>query len=319
MHAGIPQEIHQKRLKMHLANVADRQKYFDPETMEFFDTLTEERDCPVCHVNHEQFVFFKDGGRYVKCTQCDMIYLNPVFKDEHLENHYRNNHDCQSEIATNENLFYTALYSKGLQAVESVASKGNILDIGCSAGNFLDLALQNSWKTYGIELNEKEASYAIQKGHTVYNNLLEEVIFEHPMDVVTLWDVFEHLKNGREYLTRIKSLLSSTGVIFMQIPSADSLAAKMLQEKCQMFDGIEHVNLYSYKAIKNLANECGLQILNHETVISEIGVMNNYLNYDHPYLGSTTNLTSLAGIINEKSLHELKMGYKMQLVLGPRK
>ncbi|MDD5211667.1 MAG: class I SAM-dependent methyltransferase [Sulfuricurvum sp.] len=316
MHAGVPKEIHQKRLKMHLANVADRQKYFDPETMEFFETLTEERNCPVCHVNHEQFIFKKDGGRYVKCADCAMIYLNPVFKNEHLENHYRNNHDCQSEIATNESEFYTALYSKGLRAIETVTAAGNILDIGCSSGNFLDIALASKWKTYGVELNEKEASYATQKGHTVHNTLLEDVTFDDKMDAVSLWDVFEHLKDGHAYLCQIKELLSENGVIFLQIPSADSLAAKMLQEKCQMFDGIEHVNLYSYKGIQKLAHECGLSILSCETVISEIGVMNNYLNYDSPYLGETTNLTSLSGLIDEKALHDAKMGYKMQLVLG---
>lgn len=316
MHAGVPKEIHQKRLKMHLANVADRQKYFDPKTMEFYKILTEDRDCPVCHVNHEQFIFHKDGGRYVKCMDCEMIYLNPVFKDEHLENHYRNNHDCQSEIATNESEFYTALYTKGLHAIQAVAPKGNILDIGCSSGNFLDIALSCGWKTYGVELNEKEAHYATQKGHTVYNKLLEDVVFDEKINAVSLWDVFEHLKDGRAYLTQIKELLSSSGVIFLQIPSADSLAAKMLQEKCQMFDGIEHVNLYSYKGIAKLAHECGLKILSCETVISEIGVMNNYLNYDNSYLGETTNLTSLIGLIDEKALHVAKMGYKMQLVLG---
>ena len=83
-----------------------------------------------------------------------------------------------------------------------------------------------------------------------------------------------------------------------------------------MFDGIEHVNLYSYKAIEKLAAECGFQILYHETVISEIGIMNNYLNYDDPYLGGSTNLNNIVGLINEEALHSAKMGYKMQLVLG---
>jgi SAM-dependent methyltransferase len=318
MHAGVPKEIHQKRLKMHLANVADREKYFNPETLEFFEILTEKRDCPVCHVNHEQFIFHKDGGCYVKCCECEMIYLNPVFKDEHLENHYRNNHDCQSEIATNESEFYTALYTKGLRAIEAVVTSGNILDIGCSSGNFLDIALSSKWKTYGVELNEKEASYATKKGHTVHNQLLEDVTFSEKMDAVSLWDVFEHLKDGYTYLMQIKELLSDNGVIFLQIPSADSLAAKILQEKCQMFDGIEHVNLYSYKGIEKLSLECGFNILSCETVISEIGVMNNYLNYDNPYLGGTTNLTSLVGLIDEKALHDAKMGYKMQLVLGKK-
>jgi len=316
MYARVPKEIHQERLKMHLANVADRQKYFDSETMEFFDTLVEGRVCPVCHENYEQFIFFKDGGRYVKCRECAMIYLNPVFKDEHLENHYRNNHDCQSEIVTNDSQFYTALYIKGLRAIEAVSPKGNILDIGCSSGNFLDCAVKSNWKTFGVELNEKEAAYATQKGHTIYNQLLENVHFNEKLNAVSLWDVFEHLKDGRAYLEQIKTLIVDTGVIFLQIPSADSLASKMLREKCQMFDGIEHVNLYSYKAIEKLAYECGLKIMSCETVISEIGVINNYLNYDDPYLGETTNLLSVAGLIDEKALHDAKMGYKMQLVLG---
>ncbi len=316
MSSRLPKEIHQERLKMHYANLSDRQKYFDPSTGMFYESLLESRHCPVCHTDHEQFVFFKDGGRYVKCTECSMVYLNPVFKDEHLENHYRNNHDCQSEIVSNDSEFYTALYTKGLKAIEAVAPKGNLLDIGCSAGNFLDIALTSGWSTYGVELNEKEAAYASEKGHRVYNRLLESVTFPEPMDAVTLWDVFEHLKDGYHYLQQIKNLLSPNGVIFLQIPSADSLAAKMLQEKCNMFDGIEHVNLYSYQAIAALARECGLSILHHETVISEIGVMNNYLNYDDPYLGNTTELRMLASLIDEKTLHEAKMGYKMQLVLG---
>ncbi|MCX6074648.1 MAG: class I SAM-dependent methyltransferase [Campylobacterales bacterium] len=316
MIARLPKDIHQERLKMHLANVSDRQKYIDPESGAFFESLLEERVCPVCHENHEQFLFLKDGGSYVKCRQCDIIYLNPVFKDNDLENHYRNNHDCQSEIVSNDSDFYTALYTKGLRAVEAATPTGNILDIGCSAGNFLDIALSSGWKTFGVELNEKEAAYAAKKGHTIYNQLLDSVTFTEKMDAVSLWDVFEHLKDGRSYLEQIKALLSDTGVIFLQIPSADSLAAKMLREKCQMFDGIEHVNLYSYKAIEKLSHECGLSILHCETVISEIGVMNNYLHYDDPYLGGTTNLTSVASLIDEKALHAARMGYKMQIVLG---
>lgn len=319
MHARVPKEIHQERLKMHLANVADREKYIDPQTGSFFSALLEVRPCPVCHENHEQFLFIKDGGTHVKCTVCDMIYLNPVFKDENLENHYRNNHDCQSEIVSNDSEFYTHLYTKGLHSIQANISKGNILDIGCSAGNFLDIALASGWKTYGVELNEKEAAYAAAKGHTIYNTLLENVTFGEKMDAVSLWDVFEHLKDGRAYLNQIKELLSDNGVIFLQIPSADSLAAKMLQEKCQMFDGIEHVNLYSYKAIEKLSHECGLNIYSIETVISEIAVMNNYLNYDNPYLGGSTQLTVLASLIDDTTLQAAKMGYKMQLVLGKKR
>jgi len=313
-----PKDIHERRLKLHNANVLDREKYIDKTSGEFLEHLLEERACPVCATNEEQFLFIKDGGRHVKCTQCDMVYLNPVFKDEHLENHYRKNHAFQSEVVADDNAFYSKLYLKGLHAIESVASKGNILDIGCSAGGSLNHAKAASWSTYGVELNEGEAALANAKGHTVYNQLLDDVTFDVKFDAVTLWDVFEHLKDGRAYLKKIQTLLADNGIIFMQIPSADSLAAKMLQERCNMFDGIEHVNLYSYKAIEKLAKECNLDILHVETVISEIGVMNNYLNYDDPYFGETTNSTSLLSLIDEEALHKQRLGYKMQIVLGQK-
>ena len=315
MSSRAPKEIHEERLKMHNANVANRVQYFDPKTGSFYENLLEDRPCPTCKENHEHFLFFKDGGRYVKCTQCDIVYLNPVFKDENLEKYYRTNHDLQSEIVANDGDFYTNIYSKGLRAIERVAPKGNILDIGCSAGIFLDLAKEAGWKTYGVELNEREASYATAKGHTIYNKFLNEVTFESPLEAICLWDVFEHLKDGEVYLNDMKALLAKSGVVFLQIPSADSLAAKMLREKCNMYDGIEHVNLYSCKSIEKLAQKCGFEIESCETVIGEIGVMNNYLNYEDPYFGNSTNTKTFLGGLDEKWLHDQKMGYKMQLVL----
>lgn len=107
------------------------------------------------------------------------------------------------------------------------------LILSCSAGIFLDIAKNAGWKTYGVELNEKEASYASAKGHTIYNKFLSEVSFEMPLEAICLWDVFEHLKDGEAYLKEMRTLLTNTGVVFLQIPSADSLAAKMLPRKMQ--------------------------------------------------------------------------------------
>jgi len=313
MNQKIPKEIHKERLNMHNINIENRLKYFNPQTNTFCEDLLEQRLCPTCNIEDEQFLFIKDGGSYIKCKNCEMIYLNPVFKDEHLEKHYRKNSAMQGEVVANDSEFYTFIYSKGLDSIQKIVKAGKILDIGCSAGGFLDIAKSKGWETYGVELNEKEAAFSKTKGHVIYNDLLSNLQLQK-MDAVTLWDVFEHLKDGKAYLNTIKSILSQNGVIFLQIPSADALAAKMLQEKCNMFDGIEHVNIYSFKSIKKLAFDCGFEIIHHESVISEIGVMNNYLNYDDPYFGETTNTKTLLGF-DEKWLHEQKLGYKMQLVL----
>ena len=83
-----------------------------------------------------------------------------------------------------------------------------------------------------------------------------------------------------------------------------------------MFCGLEHVNLYGVETITQLVNKCGFEVLDMQTVISEIGVINNFLNYEDPYLGGTKNKVNIPNIIDEDQIHNTLQGYKMQLVLG---
>ena len=111
-------------------------------------------------------------------------------------------------------------------------------------------------------------------------------------------------------------MLKPNGKIFLQIPSADALAAKMLKEECNMFDGLEHVNLYSHRSLKTLADRCDLAVISIETVIAEIGVMNNYLSYQSPYFGDASPASSVIDLISEEQIHKNLLGYKFQVVLS---
>ncbi|MCJ8277453.1 MAG: class I SAM-dependent methyltransferase, partial [Bdellovibrionales bacterium] len=158
-----------------------------------------------------------------------------------------------------------------------------------------------------------------EKGHNVYNQPIEELSFDQKFDAITLWDVFEHLKSGTHFLDIYRNMLTDEGVLFLQVPNSGSLAAIVMQGQCNMFDGLEHVNLYSPKAMRTLAENANYEILHMETVIPEINVMNNYLNYEHPYTGEQPATNSLMGFITPEVLEEHLLGYKLQVVLKPKK
>ncbi len=298
-------------------SIANHAKYINKESGLFETKWVEHRVCPVCEKDNYIKIFQKEGGEYVKCLECSMIYANPVFTNDALTDYYQNNHTEQSEVVESDtDNFYVNLYNQGLDSIEKTSKAGKILDIGCSSGTFLDTAKKRDWQTNGVELNQKEFEFTQKKGHIAYNELLENIPFREKFDAISMWDVFEHIRNGEDYLNQMKNLLNKNGVIFLQIPSSDSLAAKILQEKCNMFDGLEHVNLYGVETIKLLSKKCGLKVLSLSTVISEIGVINNFLGYEHPYFGSTTNKEFIPNMIDEKTLHEKLMGYKLQVVLG---
>eukprot|EP01156_Anaeramoeba_ignava_P017847 Anaeramoba_ignava/a90155_52.p2 GENE.a90155_52~~a90155_52.p2 ORF type:complete len:323 (-),score=-2.15 a90155_52:2987-3955(-) len=314
-------ELHEKRMKMWDQSMENHKRYINPETGLFLDKYTKRRNCPVCDSNDHLVIFSKAGGTYVKCVNCDMVYLNPVFTDEAIVEYYQVNHTEQAEVVESDtDNFYINIYNNGLDDIQkSNPDISNILDIGCSSGTFLDLAAKRDITTFGVELNKAEFEFAKKKGHKVFNELLEKINFDKKFDAITMWDVFEHIIDGKFYLDLMKDMLSDKGVIFLQIPSSDSLAAKILREHCNMYDGLEHVNLYGVETIKHLVDKCGLEVISLKTVISEIGVINNYLNYEDPYLGSTTNKEFIPNLIDEKKLHETLQGYKIQIILGRKR
>ena len=308
--------LHEKRMKLWDASISNHKRYMDPSTGRFKEAFVEYRKCPVCSQDNYLKMFDKEGGTYVKCLNCSMVYLNPVFTDTALTDYYVKNHSVQARVVTDDISFYRRLYNKGLDSIEAGRRPGHILDVGCSSGLFLDLARKRGWQTYGIELNRREFDMAQKKGHAVYDEPLEKIRFAVKFNAIALWDVFEHIKDGSGYLTAMKHMLGDNGVIFMQIPSSDALAARVLQDKCNMFDGLEHVNLYGVDTFKRLVNRCGLSVFHMQTVISEIGVLNNYLNYDDPYMGASDKKTHIPGLIDHNEIHRLLWGYKLQAVIG---
>jgi len=312
-------KIHLKRQKQ-LAKAYHYHKFFHDKNGNIDSKYLESRNCPICNKNNFVFLFKKNGGNYVQCKSktCQLVYLNPCFTDVHLENYYKNMGIMQSITVKDERPFYRKIYSYGIKNINKfIKSKKeiNILDIGCSTGFFLDIAKEKRWKTFGIELNEKEVNIA-KKNHNVKNINLHEVQkkLNYKFDIITMWDVIEHIKDPHKLLKDIRKNLKIGGLFFFQTPNVNSLAARILKEKCNLFDGIEHVNLFNENNIYTIAKKNKFKLLSVESIISEIPIISNYLNNDHPYLGSSKE-KKILGILDDKILHKKYLGYKLQVVL----
>jgi 2-polyprenyl-3-methyl-5-hydroxy-6-metoxy-1,4-benzoquinol methylase len=307
--------LHASRQRMYADTNAYRQSFIDPTTGHVRADLTEERPCPVCDGTDHFELFGKNGGRYVRCQACDMVFLNPVLKDAELAGYYQGNTASQAMAHVSEADFYRRIYGAGLDLMASHCTSGALLDIGCSSGLLLDMAMGRGFDTYGVELNKAELEIAKAKGHRVWGTELHAVPGSERFDAICLWDVFEHIKDGIGYLQQLaKRTRTPDSVVFMQIPSAASLAARVMREKCNVFDGIEHVNLYAPATITRTAERAGFEILAMESVIDELKPTMNYLRYDDPYKGTFSTPAELA-FLNADLIHENKLGYKLQVVL----
>lgn len=100
---------------------------------------------------------------------------------------------------------------------------GRVLDVGCGVGNFLALAKTRGWECWGIDFDTD----AIAAGRRVYGleqlyvTNLTEFAHAHPelrFNLITFFDVFEHLDNHNEFLVLVKGMLAPGGRIALSMP-----------------------------------------------------------------------------------------------------
>lgn len=100
------------------------------------------------------------------------------------------------------------------------------LDIGCGGGLFLSKLKQEGADVLGIELSDTRAFYAKTKHgiEVVKRTIEDEYWFAHHVtfDIVTLWDVIEHVNYPQATLKSAANMLKSGGILLIDTPCRDA-------------------------------------------------------------------------------------------------
>jgi SAM-dependent methyltransferase len=100
---------------------------------------------------------------------------------------------------------------------------GRVLDVGCGNGNFLVSAQKSGWKSYGIDIS----STAVEAGKKWFGldglEVSDIVTYARTyvgekFDLVTFFDVLEHVDNHNEFIESVRTLLKPGGYVAMSMP-----------------------------------------------------------------------------------------------------
>ncbi|MGA2324174.1 MAG: class I SAM-dependent methyltransferase [Sedimentisphaerales bacterium] len=100
----------------------------------------------------------------------------------------------------------------------------DLLDVGCGDGAFLKLAKQNNWNVLGIDSDPKAVATARKHGIQAFLGTAgKSALVEKSFDVITLWDILEHIPNLKEVIVWLANIIRPGGKIFVLTPNADSI------------------------------------------------------------------------------------------------
>ena len=296
----------------HLAE--NLQALVDPATGLVRAELSRPRPCPICGGIFDQPIFIKNGFPHGRCPGCGLIYVSPVLTDEAAEAHYREERSWVQVLTSQPQQNFDRLkYAYGLDVAAEHFAARNVLDVGAGQGLFVRTARDRGLEAAALELHRENADQLNREGFEVYNRPLAEAgIADDRFGLVTLWEVLEHIADPRSLLAEISRVLSPGGGLLILVPNADALATRILHRECGTFGGHSHVNFFNHSTLTRLLTEEGYRVLEAETLISELGVINNHLNFEAPYSGRTENWMDF---LTPELVHRELMGGKL-LVLA---
>lgn len=241
------------------------------------DFIYSERDlnyvpCDLCGSDTPDVLFEKNGFKYVKCRNCDLVYVNPRLKDPigHQETFYDNLAASFGDLDKQAHHDYTGSRRKRLLKEAAMYLpynlNGRILDIGCGFGGFLKGAAEQGWKhPEGIEIAPVAAEYT-SKFFPVKMKPFEEIQYnDYSFDVIRLNNVIEHLPSPKSLILSAYNNLRSGGLLVISTPNFGSLSVTLCREKWQYIGGDDHIYLFAPKTISQMLGANGFKVVNIRT------------------------------------------------------
>lgn len=141
------------------------------------------------------------------------------------------------------------------------------LEIGCSAGMFINQICGQFKKVEAIELSKKCADYVRKRWHIeVYTKTLHELICSSAInrgyDYIGFFQVLEHIENPVEFMQDVWKITNENGSVFIEIPNLDDpLRALWNVPSYERFYYHEaHLSYFSEQSIRRLLEKTGWHI-----------------------------------------------------------
>jgi SAM-dependent methyltransferase len=201
----------------------------------------------------------------------DRDQIVQIYCNENYEKHPYFSYDEQHIENLSKRRFRN--YNYALTHVESVIGTGKLLDVGCGAGAFLSIARRRGWDAQGVEISPGLCRICEQKNFYVINCSFEEAnLPDNYYELVTFWDIIEHVIDPVFCIKKARALLASDGIAIFCTPNEHSLLARigsaLYKSTCSYYSypafalhPYNHTYFFSKISFIKLIEKCDMKVI----------------------------------------------------------
>lgn len=235
--------------------------------------------CGICE--SENFKLLAQKDRYglplsfVICRRCGLIQSKKKFQSESYKVFYNefytgiykseNRQDLAKEFASR--LEVGKRICKLVRRKKVLDSSSKILEVGCGTGGALAAFASQGYTVLGLDIGHTAISFGSGMGINLKVGGIETLNDDDLYDVIILVRSLEHIPNIRPFVKKIGEHLTPDGIVYISVPSLDSLLKSCSLQKMNFFAQLHfaHVYFFSVGSLKRLMSTCNFEplFINH--------------------------------------------------------
>lgn len=226
-----------------------------------------EKPCNLCGASDRRLLFKKFGFDIVACRQCGLQYLPWALTAEDLAAFYNDGYFTGQadrhgylDYAGDEALLLDNFRDK-LTGVAALEPTGRLLDVGAALGYFVQAAHEAGWEASGLEVSEYAAGEARKRGLDVRTGASVSVFPRSHFNVVTLWDVIEHLNDPLQVLQEIREVLAPGGLLVVSTGDLGHPFSRVLGRHARMYAPPQHLYYFSRDTLSRMLEAAGFEVV----------------------------------------------------------
>jgi len=226
--------------------------------------------CPACESDDYEEVYQKEGFNFVKCKNCQTMFINPRPPLDLLNKFYEsskclkhwNKFFASTEDSRRQNIFVP----RAVQVIELCKKYGvntkTLLDVGAGFGTFCEEVEKHNFfdKVIAVEPSVALAEACKKKGLNVIDKPIEEISLDE-VDVITNFELIEHLFCPKDFVKSCYDALSSEGLLILTTPNIKGFDLVILGKISTNIAGPNHINYFHPASLTLLLENSGFKVV----------------------------------------------------------
>lgn len=218
--------------------------------------MTDVRDaCPLCGAARIPALDRYAAAHLRRCRDCGFVFAGLRPSVEETREQYEG-----YGVAATASPITDARYEELLDEFARYRQTGRILDVGCGEGRFLDVAAARGWTVHGSESNAGAVARNRARGIAMsFSPLAPGDLPTAAFDVITAFEVAEHLADPAGEAAVIAALLRPGGLLYVTTPNFASLSRRLLGPRWSVIEYPEHLNYFTARTLRRWLGDAGLR------------------------------------------------------------